>query len=443
MSPITVILLSFIFIVLFLLKVKAEIIIRTFFFISPLILIFKVFATKSKIYFFQLSSNLENILILLILYSVLIEILYKDTGTIKLDGNKKLFLWSSVGLFLIYLLHNLIDFDILFDKYWLADLRTVSPWSIVIFIAYFGIFFLKNVMSFDFLRNYWEKYLLLMSIIFITLYFLTFSFLIDGNIDKSLVGSGGVGLNNFSTNETGFFSFSLGISWFYLFREKIGLNRIIPFFFISILFLIVILTKSRISAIVFFTLILGNIFIKGNKLGIKIFILSISLLALFFVFDTIVERFNYDYRTSYNYLLPEIPFTGSGRTIIWYYFLNKYINSGLLALVFGVGDVNIIRIYDSTPLKNLGAVSQSTQSFLPLHSEIIDILISAGIFGFLLFLLLILSAKKNFVKSIDFNLNLIVLLIFMLVDMLVYNVIALFIFGFNIILFLKKEGGFH
>ncbi|MFZ5947112.1 MAG: O-antigen ligase family protein [Stygiobacter sp.] len=325
------------------------------------------------------------------------------------------------------------------DKYWQTDVRVVSPWSIFIFVSAFILIFYNEKVETALLFNHWFQFLSLLSLIFISLYTLTYLFLIEGNVDKSFIGTGGIGLNNFSTNETGFYAVTLGISWFYLQKFKKGLPGFLAIIFMFIFFTITILTKSRISSLLFLLIVFGDLFSKRNIWGYRLLVLSLLMIMTFFGLNEILDRFQTDYRTSYNYLLPEIPFTGSGRTLIWYYFLDNFFRSDIISLLFGVGDFGIIKIYDSTPLKNLGVYSASTKSFLPLHSEIFDILISGGLLSLLAFSLVVYFILKKYKNFYDLKLMIIGLSFYLFFDMVVYNFIALLIFSLNIIFILKNE----
>lgn len=434
MNIITPILLLLLFSLLWFLKVNNNKLIIVILVLIPISFVLKVLGNKSLIILHQISSFTENVIILFLILLIL-QSMFKNNKSIF---SYKIFVFSSIGFITIYLIHNLIDYEVLLSKYWVSDIRIVSPWSVFIFIAFWGIIIVKEEIELQVLNYHWRTFLLILSLSFITLFILTFLLLIEGNVDKSFLGTGGIGLNNYSTNETGFFSFVLGFSWFLLFRKECGFKKIFPAIFIAIFFIITILTKSRISSLAFFIVVLGNIFLKQNNLRLRVFIFLSSLIPLYFGFDQLLERFQTDYRTSYNYLLPEIPITGSGRTIIWFYFIRYFFSSDFITILFGTGDVGLIRIYDSTPLKNLGIYSASTHSFLPLHSEIFDILISSGFLGIILLCILIYEAKKVFDKSLDFNIILTCILLVFFIDMVVYNSLALAILSFNIILFVNK-----
>jgi len=345
--------------------------------------------------------------------------------------------------------HNFQDYSIFFKKEWQVEVGTAAPWAILnTFFTILYAYLLFNILTAA------EKQTLIVipivliaSIILSILVILVNSGLLIGNYQKALLGVGGIGLKNLSTNETG----SLAIA-FFLWAIKVYELKKTKFKLLSIAsvtsaLVTVALTQSRTSIILIFLLVSFYLFRLNNFNYWGKVLMFIPLFSIFayFAIDIFIGRTLMDAMpNSIDYSgiqLGNMP--GSGRSILWYYFyqgFSDFFRKDIVNLVIGIGDINLIRIYDTTPLKSIGLFAANSHGFLPPHSDVLKILISKGLIGLLVIYLILKffylehgRTDRTFAKMIIISFSFIIF-----VDMLSYCLLVVLLF-FTLFLLNTKQ----
>lgn len=335
---------------------------------------------------------------------------------------------AAAVIITILTMHNLLDLGILLTAGKDSPVLTANPWGIVIFLLII-IFSLTNRIDLEdeqLLRSI-QIVILTVSFLFIAVDLLVVAGLLEGNTRKLGEGLGGRGLANLSTNETGILGVSL-LLWnlVYLFRAK-SMNML-HLAAGAGSFAMIIFAKSRV-ALGLSLLIFGLYFFYSEvKLRVKMAVFVPALLVILLLAAVVIqERTTSDIVENTNNPLAELP--GSGRPVIWFYYLDAFIytaQSQPAQWITGVGVAGLVKLYQLTPLEKFSLTLERID-FFPLHSDLVKVFLISGIAGFISWLTLpylMLKIPKIHRYRFQSTGALTVLFIFTTVDMLNYFPLA-------------------
>lgn len=331
---------------------------------------------------------------------------------------------AAMIIILVLTFHNVVDLGRLLSSGNDLAIQSANPWGVVILLVV--VIFTLNIqvaLHSSALYDDVRKIILFFSLLFIVVDFLVVAGILPGNTQKITLGIGGKGLANISTNETGILGVSL-LLWnlFFLFHEKkiYVLHAVAGIGALAM----IIFTRSRVALGLALVLLFFYLLFSALKTRVKVAIFFPALLFMLLIAGNIIqERTESEGESDPNNPLTELP--GSGRPLIWFYYLDAFIytaDSNPFVWLTGVGVVRLTDLYDLTPLPTLGLTLEKV-SFYPLHSDLIKIFFVSGIIGLVAWLLIfynLLRAPKHKDYRYLATAAIVVFIIFTSVDMLNY-----------------------
>lgn len=273
---------------------------------------------------------------------------------------------------------------------------------------------------------------------------------INGNTAKTLDSTGGIGLQNISTNETGLLALCTVVYCMYYLKNADSYKL---YFRVSILlsFVVILLTQSRISMICVSVIGVSSIYnlVKKRYLTLipLLFLLGViasSLLErILSIFKSRNQNDTVDIeKIAYSNVASQLGFTLSGRILIWEAYVSEFFKYDVYTFLFGTGFLELVEIYKKSYLPVIGGYSTALNiDFFPLHSDFLMLLISGGAISILIWILLIFKIfqkvllYKNFISSSC----LLILFAYSLFDMFNYSMYSSLLIGIGISQYKSKN----
>ncbi len=224
--------------------------------------------------------------------------------------------------------------------------------------------------------------------------------IIAGNTGKFELGEGGVGLANLSTNETAAMAlapllWTLRLSL----AERVALARL-GLAAVAASMLIVLASGSRISILVA-VVMLGTFLLRnrGTGSGARRLTIAAAFAVTVIVGYAVVRSrtaSEVDAFASGNQVNAQFALPGGERAVLWGSYLIAFAEvaaSRPSALVIGVGPGGIADLYSLSALPALG-ITIDRASFYPVHSDLIELLLSAGGVGAVCLAIVLIGAWR-------------------------------------------------
>lgn len=385
-----------------------------------LLSVLSIVLTKGGGFLGQVSSAFQSVAI-----GIIIAMLVRRNVTGK-NNHREVRRAVLAALLIITILtfQNLINIETLLSVEKDSAVMTANPWGIVILLLIIIHAITHRVDLND--EELFQKIQILVltaSFLLIAVDLLVVAGFLEGNTKKVGEGLGGRGLANLSTNETGILGTSL-LLWnlIYLFRAK--RFNLLHLAAGSGSFAMIIFAKSRI-ALGLSLLLFGLYFFYSEvrmKTKIAVFV-PVMIIILLLAAVVIQERTTSDVMDNPNNPLTELP--GSGRPLIWFYYLDAFIytaQSNPVQWLTGVGVPGLVTLYHLTPLEKF-SLTLGKIDFFPLHSDLVKIFLISGSIGFIAWLLIpyyLLKIPKISNDRFQTTAALVILFIFTSADMLNY-----------------------
>jgi hypothetical protein len=298
---------------------------------------------------------------------------------------------SALVLMFILFFHNMADLAELIGGSKIDAIIVANPWGLFITAA-IVIFALVTRVSMEdrSFRITLQRLVLFFSAIFFLVNMMVMLEVIPGNTSKIREGIGGKGFANLSTNDTGLLAIVL-ILWniVFLFHKK----KFSWFHAIAIVmnFIMIVNAKSRVTLGLSVILFALYFYYSDVKKSVKIAVILPAIVVVMFVASLIIEqRMENEGIGNVSNPLTELP--GSGRPVIWFYYLDAFIYTAgahSVQWVVGTGIAGLVGLYELTPLGSIGIVLEKTY-FYPLHSDLINIFLISGFLGLAAWVLMFL-----------------------------------------------------
>lgn len=219
--------------------------------------------------------------------------------------------------------------------------------------------------------------------------------ILPGNTAKLFSSTGGQGLANISTNESGTLGVGL-LVWNLHFASTEVRGRLRHVVLIAANAAAIVLTGSRTAALLAFAVAAGFAFASRRSTRFKVALaIPAVLLAGALAVHVALTRARADVATGLAASSELASMPGSGRALIWYSYSAAFVQEAqsrpVLWLV-GTGPVGLADLYSETFLRDL-RLSLDGADFFPLHSDLVAFLLSTGLLG----LGLIILAARNVV----------------------------------------------
>lgn len=299
-------------------------------------------------------------------------------------GTLQLFVVPLLGILIV---HNLLSVDSLFDESQRAVISTANPWglAILLILILFSRKHLAALSTGKVARKILFRIVFWTSVVLGIIDLLVVAGVIAGNSAKVFEGIGGVGIANFSTNETGIFGCAL-VLWNLRSLLDRSTEKKAALVALAFNLFVIFLTKSRLALGTAMILIAISFLLSKSTRRFKVLVLlpTVSIAAMI-VGDLIAARTAAEFTGGFSENpLANIP--GSGRPAIWFFYVDAlaYLaNTNPNLWLFGVGTVGLTELYSLSPLEQIGLVTENIP-FYPVHSDLIHILLASGGIGLIL-----------------------------------------------------------
>lgn len=294
---------------------------------------------------------------------------------------------GTLGLLLVITAHNLIAG---------RGALPVSPWGLA-FLMISVLYWLYTADAINKVTEGDVRFAVLMAWILILLAMLVLAVrvgILPGNTAKFQLAEGGVGLANLSTNETAALALA-PLLWVLRLVEAKGSGAArLGYVSIFASLTVVLSSGSRIAIGIAGVILVGFLFrggdaaFRGRKFTVAAILAVLLLLGTFVIrarTRSEVDAFAGGSAATTQYAVP-----GAERVIVWSSYITSFFDvahDNPQFLIRGVGPAGIADVYATSALPILG-VTIERASFYPVHSDLIELLMTTGVVGVLFLMLM-------------------------------------------------------